>query len=39
LSKGVVYRPIEGPPLIARLGLALLKAQRSPIALNLMGLV
>lgn len=35
----VVYRPIDGPPLIARLGLAMLKAQRSPIALNLMGLV
>jgi len=37
--EGVVFRPIEGPPLIARLGLAMLKAQRSPIALNLMGLV
>ncbi|MEQ1404000.1 LysR family transcriptional regulator [Neorhizobium sp. Rsf11] len=37
--EGVVYKPIEGPPLIARLGLAVLKAQRSPIALNLMGLV
>jgi len=37
--EGVVYRPIDGPPLIARLGLAMLKAQRSPIALNLMGLV
>lgn len=37
--EGVVYRPIEGPPLIARLGLAMLKAQRSPIALNLMGLI
>ncbi|MFB9949888.1 LysR family transcriptional regulator [Rhizobium puerariae] len=37
--EGVAYRPIEGPPLIARLGLAVLKAQRSPIALNLMNLV
>ena len=38
-TEGVVYRPIKGPPLIARLGLAMLKAQRSPIALNLMELV
>ncbi|MDE1159906.1 MAG: LysR family transcriptional regulator [Neorhizobium sp.] len=42
--EGVVYREIdhgaiEGPPLIARLGLAILKGQRSPIALNLMSLV
>jgi DNA-binding transcriptional LysR family regulator len=42
--EGVVYReiehaPIDGPPLTARLGLALLKGQRSPIALNLMNLV
>ncbi|MBP1841858.1 DNA-binding transcriptional LysR family regulator [Rhizobium petrolearium] len=37
--EGVVYKPIEGPPLIARLGLAVQKAQRSPIALNLMGLI
>jgi DNA-binding transcriptional LysR family regulator len=37
--EGVVYRPIDGPPLIARLGLAVLKAQRSPIALNMLGLV
>lgn len=37
--EGVVYRSIEGPPLIARLALAVLKAQRSPIALNFMNLV
>lgn len=37
--EGVAFRPIDGPPLIARLGLAMLKAQRSPIALNLMELV
>ncbi len=36
---GVVFRPIDGPPLIARLGIAVLKGQRSPIALNLVGLV
>lgn len=36
---GVVFRPIEGPPLVARLGIAVMKEQRSPIALNLFGLV
>lgn len=36
---GVTYRPIDGPPLVARLGLAMLKAQRSRVAANLMGLV
>jgi DNA-binding transcriptional LysR family regulator len=36
---GVTYRPIEGPPLVARLGLAMLKAQRSRVAANLMSLV
>lgn len=36
---GVAYRPIEGPALVARLGLAVLKAQRSPVVANLMSLV
>jgi DNA-binding transcriptional LysR family regulator len=36
---GVAYRPIEGPPLVARLGLAILKAQRLPVAANLMSLI
>jgi DNA-binding transcriptional LysR family regulator len=36
---GVVFRPIEGPPLMARLGIAVMKEQRSPITLNLFGLV
>ncbi|WP_267551415.1 LysR family transcriptional regulator [Rhizobium rhizogenes] len=36
---GVAYRPIDGPPLVARLGLASLKAQRSPIVANLMSLI
>ena len=36
---GVTYRPIDGPPLVARLGLAVLKAQRSPVAANLMSLI
>ncbi|NTF40666.1 LysR family transcriptional regulator [Rhizobium rhizogenes] len=36
---GVAYRPIEGPPIVARLGLASLKAQRSPIVANLMSLI
>jgi len=36
---GVAYRPIEGPPLVARLGLAMLKAQRSRVAANLMSLI
>jgi DNA-binding transcriptional LysR family regulator len=37
--EGVVFRPIDGPPLIARLGIAVLKGQRSPVALNMMALV
>jgi DNA-binding transcriptional LysR family regulator len=36
---GAVYRPIEGPPLLARLGLAMLKAQRSRVVGNLMSLI
>ncbi|UFS82214.1 MULTISPECIES: LysR family transcriptional regulator [Rhizobium] len=36
---GVAYRPIEGPPLVARLGLAMLKAQRSLVAANLMSMI
>ena len=36
---GVAYRPIDGPPLMARLGLAVLKAQRSPVTENLMSLL
>ncbi|WP_337268039.1 LysR family transcriptional regulator [Oryzifoliimicrobium ureilyticus] len=37
--EGVAYRPIEGPPLTARLGLAALKLNRSPIVTNILGLV
>jgi DNA-binding transcriptional LysR family regulator len=37
--EGVVFRPIDGPPLVARLGLAVLKSQRSRVAANLMRLV
>jgi DNA-binding transcriptional LysR family regulator len=36
--EGIVFRPIDGPPLIARLGIAVLKGQRSPVALNMMAL-
>ena len=36
---GVAYRPIKGPPLVARLGLAVLKSQRGPVTENLMRLV
>ena len=36
---GVTYRPIEGPPLVARLALATLKAQRAPVTDNLMSLL
>jgi len=36
---GVAYRPIEGPPAVARLALAVLKTQRSPVTANLMGLL
>lgn len=37
--EGVAYRAIEGPPLVARLALAMLKAQRSRVAANLMSLI
>jgi len=37
--EGVVYRPIEGPGPVARLAIAVMNAQRSPIALNLFELV
>jgi len=37
--EGVAYRPIEGPALLARLGFAVLKSQRSPITENLMSLL
>ncbi|MBB5575221.1 MULTISPECIES: LysR family transcriptional regulator [Rhizobium] len=36
---GVAYRQIDGPPVVARLGLASLKAQRSPVVANLMSLI
>lgn len=36
--EGIVFRPIDGPPLIARLGIAMLKSQRSPVALNMVAL-
>jgi DNA-binding transcriptional LysR family regulator len=36
--EGIVFRPIDGPPLIARLGIAVLKGQRSPVALNMVAL-
>lgn len=36
---GVAYRPIEGPPAVARLALAVLRSQRSPVTENLMGLL
>lgn len=36
---GVAYRQIDGPPLSARLALASLKAQRSPVVANLMSLI
>ncbi|MFS2151483.1 LysR family transcriptional regulator [Rhizobium sp. Rhizsp42] len=36
---GVAYRPIEGPPLVARLGLAMLKSRRSRVVGNLMSLI
>lgn len=36
--EGIVFRPIDGPPLTARLGIAVLKSQRSPVALNMIGL-
>lgn len=37
--EGVAYRPIEGPPAVARLALAMLKTRRSPVAENLMSLL
>ncbi|MGR9169879.1 LysR family transcriptional regulator [Rhizobium sp. KDH_Rht_773_N] len=36
---GVAYRPIQGPPAVARLALAVLRSQRSPVTENLMGLL
>jgi DNA-binding transcriptional LysR family regulator len=36
---GVAYRPIEGPLAVARLALAVLRSQRSPVTENLMGLL
>jgi DNA-binding transcriptional LysR family regulator len=36
---GVAYRRIEGPPLVARLAVAMLKAQRSRVAANMMSLI
>ena len=36
---GVAYREIDGTPLVARLGLAMLKKQRSPVTENLMSLL
>ncbi|TCU18125.1 LysR family transcriptional regulator [Rhizobium sullae] len=36
---GVAYRPIDGPPAVARLALAVLKTQRSPVTDNLMSLL
>lgn len=37
--QGVVYTPIEGPPAVARLALAMLKTHRSPVTENLMSLL
>ena len=36
---GVAYRPIDGPPIIARLALAMLKSQRAPVTDNLISLL
>jgi len=36
---GVAYRPIEGPPAVARLALAVLRSKRSPVTENLMSLL
>ncbi|AHF86601.1 ALS operon regulatory protein [Rhizobium leguminosarum bv. trifolii WSM1689] len=36
--EGVAYRPIEGPPAVARLALAILKTHRSPVTENLISL-
>ncbi|ANP88061.1 LysR family transcriptional regulator [Rhizobium leguminosarum] len=37
--EGVAYRPIEGPPAVARLALAMLKTHRSPVTENLISLL
>ncbi|MEH7905716.1 LysR family transcriptional regulator [Rhizobium laguerreae] len=37
--EGVAYRPIEGPPAVARLALATLKTHRSPVTENLISLL
>ncbi|MGO7037793.1 LysR family transcriptional regulator [Rhizobium acaciae] len=37
--EGVAYRPIKGPPAVARLALAILKTHRSPVTENLMSLL
>ncbi|WP_163882376.1 LysR family transcriptional regulator [Rhizobium laguerreae] len=37
--EGVAYRPIEGPPAVARLALAILKTRRSPVTENLISLL
>ncbi|MGO7420898.1 LysR family transcriptional regulator, partial [Rhizobium ruizarguesonis] len=37
--EGVAYRPIEGPPAVARLALAILKTHRSPVTENLISLL
>ncbi|MBX4872096.1 LysR family transcriptional regulator [Rhizobium bangladeshense] len=37
--EGVVYTPIDGPPAVARLALAMLKTHRSPVTENLMSLL
>ncbi|MEB2844849.1 LysR family transcriptional regulator [Rhizobiales bacterium RZME27] len=37
--EGVTYRPLEGEPLVARLALAILKNQRSPLTANLESLL
>ncbi len=37
--EGVAYRPIKGPPAVARLALAILKTHRSPVTENLISLL
>ncbi|MBY5739185.1 LysR family transcriptional regulator [Rhizobium leguminosarum] len=37
--EGVAYRPIQGPPAVARLALAILKTHRSPVTENLISLL
>ncbi|TAU91419.1 LysR family transcriptional regulator [Rhizobium leguminosarum] len=39
MLEGVAYRPIEGPPAVARLALAILKTHRSPVTENLISLL